>query len=465
MIALIGTPYIPEKITVHLGRPDSAAENITIDFPEYIKNSVSSEIYPTWPESAIRANVYAITTFALNRIYTEWYRSRGYDFDITNSIQFDQSFNPNGNIFENIGVIVDELFNDYVVKQGRVEPYFTAFCDGKEVECKGLSQWGSARLAEKGYIPYDILKYYYGDDISIVFNAPVRTNTPSYPGSPFSEGNISEDVKVFQLQLNRISQNYPRIPKIPEPNGFFGPETTAAVREFQQIFNIPVTGVVNSATWYRIAYIFASVKRLAEFDSEGISLSEVPRQHEYDISIGEQSDLVRSLQYYLAVIGAYYENVLPVSITGYFGTQTENSVKSFQRTFGLPETGVVDLNTWNDLYRAYAGIVESVPINPNTVALYPGNVLREGVTSEYVKVLQEYLTQINRSYPDIPAVNNTGYFDPMTKASVTAFQRKYGLTPNGAVGAETWNEIARLYSDLRFGEQRQQYQFPGYTIK
>ena len=462
---MTGIPFIPEQITVHLGPPDSEAENITIDFPDYIKNVASSEIYPTWPENALRANIFAIVTFALNRIYTEWYRLKGYDFDITNSTQFDQAFNYNGSVFENISVLVDELFNDYVVKQGAVEPYFTAFCNGTTVTCDGLSQWGTVDLANQGLTPYEILQNYFGDDIQIVYNAMVKNNSPSFPGQNFSEGNISENIKIIQLQLNRISKNYPRIPKIPEPNGFFGPETTEAVREFQRIFNLTDSGVIDKSTWYKIAYIYTSVKKLAELDSEGISLGEIPRQHEYDIALGSEDSLVRSLQYYLAVIGAYYENVLPVTITGYFGQQTEDSVKSFQKVFGLPETGVVDLATWNDLYRAYTGITESVEPNPETVALFPGTLLREGQTSEDIRTLQEYLTFISKTYPDIPPVNATGYFGPVTKSSVTAFQKRFGLPPNGAVGADTWNEIATVYSDLKFGEQKQQYQYPGYAIK
>lgn len=462
---MTGIPYIPEQITVHLGSPDSEAENITVDFPEYIKNVASSEIYPTWPESALRANIYAIVTFALNRIYTEWYRLKGYPFSITNDTQYDQAFTYNGIIFENISRLTDELFNDYIVKGESVEPYFTAFCNGTTVTCPGLSQWGTVELASQGLTPYEILQHYFGDDIRIVKNAEVRTETPSYPGKDFSEGNISEDIKTAQLQLNRIASNYPAIHKIPEPNGFFGPETTEAVKTFQDIFNLAATGTIDKSTWYKIAYIYVSVKKLAELDSEGISLSEIPLQHQYDLKTGDEDNIVKSLQYYLAVIGAYYESVPPVSITGYFGEQTEKSVKAFQSLFGLPETGIVDLETWNDLYRAYAGIAESVPISPDTVALYPGNVLKEGVTSEYVRTLQEYLSFISQTYSDIPPVNPTGYFGPVTKSSVTAFQKRYGLPPNGSVGADTWNEIARVYSDLKFGGQKQTYQFPGYTIK
>ena len=231
---MLGTPFIPEKITVHLGTPDSSADNVTVDFPEYIKNVASSEIYPTWPESALRANIYAIITYALNRIYTESYPSKEYDFDITNTTQYDQAFVLNRSVFENISVIVDELFNDYVVWNGFTEPYFTSFCNGTTVTCEGLSQWGTVGLAEQGYIPYEILQYYYGDDIQMIKDAPVMTNVMSYPGSPLSEGDSSESIKILQIELNRISKNYPKIPKIPEINGVYGPETTAASENFNR---------------------------------------------------------------------------------------------------------------------------------------------------------------------------------------------------------------------------------------
>lgn len=179
---MTGLPFIPETITVHLGTPTSNAENVTVNFPDYIKNVASSEIFPTWPENSLRANIYAIVTFALNRIYTEWYRAKGYDFDITNTTQYDQKFINGREIFENISQITDELFKNYVVRQGSIEPLFTQFCNGTTVTCSGLSQWGTVGLAEQGYTPYEILQYYYGNDINIVTDAVVKTNTPSYPG-------------------------------------------------------------------------------------------------------------------------------------------------------------------------------------------------------------------------------------------------------------------------------------------
>lgn len=462
---LTGTPFIPETITVHLGTPDSNAPDVTVGFSSYIKNVASSEIYPTWPENALRANIYAIVSFALNRIYTEWYRSRGYDFDITATTQFDQKFINGREYFENISHLVDELFNDYVRRQGSVEPLFTAFCNGTTTTCEGLSQWGTVTLANRGYTPYEILQYYYGENIDIVRNAPVQTAMPSYPDTELKNGSFGNDVKFIQVWLNRISRNFPAIPKIPAADGIFDTATENAVRKFQQIFGLEKTGTVNAATWYRISYIYTSVKHLAELDSEGLRFDEISPQFKEELKIGMQSIEVSMLQYYLAVIGAYYEAVMPVEVTGYFGEQTERSVKSFQRVFGLPQTGVVDRATRNDLFRAYQGIVESVPPQYTYVALYPNTVLREGASGESVKIIQQYLTYINRSYPNIPAVSDTGYFGPLTRQSVTAFQRQFGIEPSGIVGAVTWDSIAGVYSDLRYGFDKRPYQNPGYTIK
>lgn len=461
---LTGTPFIPETISVHLGNPASPAENITVSFPEYIKNVASSEIYPTWPESALRANIYAIVTFALNRIYTEWYRSRGYDFDITSSTQYDQKFIYGREIFQNISYLTDELFNDYVRRINNIEPLFTSFCNGTTSTCNGLSQWGTVSLANQGLTPYEILQNYYGENIEIVKNAPVRTSYPSYPGIVLRLGSGGNAVRSLQVFLNRISANFPAIPKIPVVDGRFDDATQAAVREFQRIFNLQQTGSVDEATWYRIIFIYASVKRVAELNSEGIRTEDIEILYTEDLKIGMQSNEVSNLQYYLAVIGAYYDAVVPVEITGYFGEKTERSVKSFQKVFGLPQTGEVDRATRIDLYRAYQGIVDSVPPTYTAVALYPGVILREGVTDNNVRIIQEYLSFINRTYNNIPAVNATGYFGPLTKQSVMAFQRQFGIPPTGVVAGVTWDKIAEVYSDLRYGSDKRPYQNPGYII-
>ena len=189
-------PFIPENITVHLGAPDANARNITLPFADYIANVASSEIYPTWPESALRAHIYAQISFALNRIYTEYYRSRGYDFDITNSTAIDQSFVYGRDIFENIRQLTEELFPNYIRRQGSVEPLFAAYCDGVRVTCPGLSQWGTVDLARQGLTPYEILTYYYGNDIDIVTNAPVQGITVSVPTEPLRLGNVGNNVSA-----------------------------------------------------------------------------------------------------------------------------------------------------------------------------------------------------------------------------------------------------------------------------
>ena len=195
-------PYVPRTITVHLGLPDQWAENVTVEFPEYVKNVASSEIYPTWEPSAIRANVLAIISFALNRVYTEFYPSRGYDFQITSTTQYDQKFIRGRNIFENISQIVDEIFNDYIRRQGFIEPLAAKFCNGTTSTCDGLSQWGSEALAQEGLNSFEILQFYYGDDIEIVTNAPIRGLTSSYPGRPQRRGYSGPSVVIIQVELN-----------------------------------------------------------------------------------------------------------------------------------------------------------------------------------------------------------------------------------------------------------------------
>ena len=245
-------PTIPEFITVHLGAPDENAQNVTLPFAEYIANVASSEVYPTWPESAVRANIYAQLSFALNRVYTEFYRSRGYDFDITSSTAYDQSFVNGRNVFSNIEEIVSEIFNSYIRRRGNIEPLFAAYCDGVEVRCNGLSQWGSVTLAEEGYTPYGILTYYYGDDIDIISGVDVEGASASAPTYPLSVGSTGDAVRILQLRLNRISDNYPSIPKVAAVDGIFTNDTEAAVIRFQEIFGLTPDGIAGPATLAKI---------------------------------------------------------------------------------------------------------------------------------------------------------------------------------------------------------------------
>lgn len=458
-------PVIPQNITVHLGRPDDAsAQNVTVPFPDYIKNVASSEIYPTWPQSALRANILAQISFALNRVYTEWYRSRGYNFDITNSTAFDQSFVPNRDIFENISLLVDELFNDYVRRVGNIEPYFTQYCNGTTSTCDGLSQWGTVPLAEQGNNSLEILQNYYGDDIEIVTNAAVGDVGPSYPGSPLMLGSANNDVLTKQIQLNRISKNYPAIPKITPVDGVFGTATEDAVLEFQRIFNLTPDGIIGKETWYRIAFIYNSVKRLSELDSEGLSLEEIRKQFSENLSLGDSGDDVRVIQYFLAVVGTFYDTVPAIPINGNFDETTENAVRAFQVTKGLPVNGVVDEATWNELYNAYRGIIDTITVPENRIAPYPGTPLVNGSQGEYVVFLQQYLNRIATVYPTIPTLTPDGVFGNQTEEAVKAFQRQFGLPPNGVVGPITWERISSLYEDLAVGAEKSEGQFGGYVM-
>lgn len=444
-------PVIPESIRVHLGSPSSNAETVTVPFVDYIKNVASSEIYPTWPENALRANIYAIITFALNRIYTEWYPSRGYDFDITNNTQFDQAYVPGREVFENINDIVNNIFDEYVVRNGSIQPLFTQFCNGTTSTCNGLSQWGTVSLAEQGLTPYEILQRFYGEDISILTDTPVAGVGESYPGEPLRLGDDSNSVKIIQTQLNRISDNYPAIPKIRLENGLFGLDTENAVRAFQRIFELPENGTVDKATWYRIKRYYNGVKRLAELTAEGVTEEEASLPYTLELSAGMQGLYVRALQYYLDTIAYANPQLDMVQATGIFDEPTVRAVEQFQQYYGLPVTGVADNALWNILNREYRLAVESFPegYEGDRAKIYPGYVLSEGMRSDSVRDLQTYLSFIGSVYPEIPEIPVTGYYGTQTRDAVYTFQRLFGLPQSGLVGVNTWNTVAEEYNALR----------------
>lgn len=441
-------PIVPEFITVHLGKPNAAARNVRVPFAQYIKNVASSEIYPTWPENALRANIYAEITFALNRVYTEHYRSRGYDFDITNSTQFDQYYVEGRDIFENISRVVDDIFNDYVVKQGQIQPYFTQYCAGT---CEGLSQWGTVALANQGYTPYRILQYYYGNDIDIVKNAPIKSNTPTYPGTPLRLGTGGEEVIEIQRELNRIAANYPSIPKISGSRGYFEQTTQNAVRQFQHIFNLESDGVVGKDTWYKIKRIYNGIKGLSELYSEGITISEAERKYERVLKKGSRGPSVKILQYYLCFL-SYFNLKLPyVAVDGIFGDETRDAVLAFQSLYGLDVDGIVGRDTWDMIQNAYAGVLTSLPDEYRSYSslLYPGYIITTGASGKVVEQLQTYLKTIAANNPSIPDVTVDGYYGEETKKAVLAVQRLEGIEQNGQVGVLTWNAIVNLYNQFR----------------
>lgn len=355
---------IPNPITVHLGAPDSYASNVQVSFPDYVKNVASSEIYPTWPENALRANIYAIITFALNRVYTEWYRAKGYPFDITNSTAYDQAFVYGRPIYDSISRIVDEIFNEYVRRQGQEAPYFTSFCNGTTTTCRGMSQWGTVTLANQGYSPLRILRYYYPDDVEIAETNIITNELSSYPGSPLRIGSTGLDVQTIQTWLGRIRQNYPAIPVITDASGTFGDSTRAAVRKFQSIFGLSADGIVGKSTWFKISSLYTAVTRLAELNSEGTNLGIGTVPPAAVLRQGSRGQDVITLQYLLDVISEYYPGIPAVTQDGIFGAGTKQAVTAFQSRMGLVADGIVGPATWNALYRTYQGIGQNVP-TPN----------------------------------------------------------------------------------------------------
>lgn len=348
-------PYVPQRITVHLGAPSASADNVTVSFSDYVKNVASSEIYPTWEESALRANILAIVSFALNRVYTEFYRSRGYDFDITSSTAYDQFFVRGRSFFSNVSRLVDELFNSYLRRPGFVEPLAAKFCNGTTVTCEGLSQWGSQALAQQGYNSTQILRSYYGD-VEIVANAPVQDYMSSYPGTPLRRGSVGPNVVVIQTELNRISQNYPAIPKVSAVDGIFGAATENSVTAFQEIFNLTPDGVVGPATWYALVRLYTAVTSLSELRSQGQRFYTIAWNKGRPLVPGDRGIQVEHLQYMLRVLAAYISQIPSVAVDGIYGSASRSAVLAAQGYFSLPQTGTVDLTTWNEIYDQFTGI-------------------------------------------------------------------------------------------------------------
>lgn len=432
---------IPDPITVHLGAPNASAANVQVPFLDYVKNVASSEVYPTWPENALKANIYAIMTFALNRVYTEWYRSQGYDFDITNNTAYDQYYVPGRPVYDSISDAVNEVYGEYVRRQGQNAPYFTSFCNGTTASCRGLSQWGTVSLANQGYTPERILRYYYPDDVEIASTNIVTNALSSYPGTALRLGSSGLDVQTIQAYLERIRRNYPAIPAITDPSGTFGESTRAAVQKFQGIFNLTPDGIVGKTTWYKLSSLYAAVTRLAELDSEGTTLGIGTVPPSAVLRQGSRGQDVVTLQYLLNVISQYNTDVPAPAQDGIFGSGTRQSVIAFQRSAGLSPDGIVGAQTWQALYNRYLGIGENVPqpgpgTGSVTYTVKAGDTLwliarRYGTTVEAIKQangLTSNALQIGQVLR-IP-VSQDPYVEYTVRAGDTLWElsRRYGTT-------------------------------------
>lgn len=481
--------YIPEYITVHLGAPSAWAQNVTVRFVDYIKNVASHEIYPTWPEQSLRANIYAQITFALNRVYTEWYVSRGYSFQITNSTAYDQYFVNGGNVFENVSKIVDSIFNEYFSIVNSNAPYFTQYCNGTTAKCNGLSQWGTVDLANNGKTALQILQYYYGND-KILKRTPIIAGlVESYPGVAIRRTNRNSNVTIIQQQLNRISQNYPAIPKLIPVDGIFGPNTEASVKVFQRVFNLVQDGIVGRATWYKLSAIYTAVKRLGELDQEVeqniivedlngnlnedyqlgslkhgsnssyvdpeeiYSIEDLTRYPGYVLKKNFVNKDVRRLKTMLAKISSLYKEIPEVNVDRDFDEKTKNAVIKFQKTFGLNQTGDVDINTWRNIVFVYLSLDSGRNINTSDILFPFPFELKLGDNNGYVAVLKEYMNVLARNGYNIRILPIDNIFDSATERNVKSLQKVFDLRKTGVVDKITWNKIASTYNDFFTGRK------------
>ena len=437
---------IPKNITVHLGKPAASARNVTVSFRDYIANVASSEVYPTWPEQALRANIHCQISLALNRIYTEWYPSKGYTFNITNSTSYDQYYVHGRTVFDVMVRITDDIFNTYLRKRGTVNPYYSEYCDGKSVTCPGLKQWGTVTLANQGRTALQILKYYYGNDIEIVRTNNIQSIPQSYPGSPIRQGDSGTAVFTLQRQLNRITKDYPFLGKL-TVDGVFGSRMAATVRAFQKQFNLTADGMVGRQTWYKISYIYVSVKDLAELTSEGEVSSGTLSDGTWGGTVlrtGSTGSAVEQLQFWLNTLAQYESSIPSLTVDGVYGTGTANAVRAFQRKYGLTVDGVVGRNTWTELYDQF----RSIQSDNGTPNAYPGTALREGASGQNVRLVQFWLKIARTVYPSLSNVTVDGKFGSATTAAVRRFQTYFGLTSDGVVGRTTWNKLYEVYNDI-----------------
>ena len=439
-------PVVPNNITVHLGKPDEAARDITIPFTSYISNVASNELYPTWPRNALIANIYAIISFAMNRIYNEWYRSKGYNFDITSSPAYDQAYVENRSTYENIDNIVEDIFNNYVVKDEQVQPFFTQYCDGRIKTCNGLSQWGTVTLANQGKTPLQILQNYYGNDIKIKYDAPVGNTIGEYPGYAIGLGAAGNPVLAIQRDLRRIRQNYPAIPDITTSVGIYDKETEDAVKKFQSVFGLPVTGIVDKATWYKIKYIYTSVKKLSDLYSEGLSLDEATFLYTDELNYGDTGIEVEYVHYFLDALAFLDEDIPRLKTNSIYGNNTITMVKAFQQKYGRPVTGKFTYSDWLVLQDAYDKILKSFPKEYQEYVdeLYPDYFLVRGMSGKDVKRLQKFLLAICIYDKSIPGVRINGEFDDLTEKSIKKIQKDYDFDINGIVGPLLWKKLVEL---------------------
>ena len=358
--------------------------------------------------------------------------------------------------------LTDDIFSTFIRKTGTVNPYFSEYCDGKTVSCPGLKQWGTVTLAEQGRSALSILRYYYGNDVEVIRTSNIASIPESYPGSPVRRGDRGPSVFTLQRQLNRITKDYPFFGTL-TPDGIFGEQMAETVKRFQRQFSLTADGVVGRQTWYKISYIYVSVKDLAELTSEGETSSGVLSDGTWGGTVlrtGSRGGAVEQLQFWLNTISQYVASIPSVSVDGSFGSRTAAAVRAFQRRYGLAVDGVVGEATWNAIYAQFFSI-QSDNGTPNA---YPGTALRQGDEGQNVRLVQFWLKITRTVYTALNNPTVDGQFGAATKRAVEAFQRYFGLTADGVVGRTTWNKLREVYTDIAndlLAERLRPGEFPG----
>ena len=432
---------IPKNITVHLGKPAASARNVTVSFRDYIANVASSEVYPTWPEQALRANIHCQISLALNRIYTEWYPSKGYTFNITNSTSYDQYYVHGRTVFEVMVRITDDIFNTYLRKRGTVNPYYSEYCDGKSVTCPGLKQWGTVTLANNGRSALQILRYYYGSSIEIVRTKNIRSIPQSYPGTPLREGASGQNVRLVQFWLKIARTVYTSLESV-TVDGKFGAGTAAAVRRFQRYFGLTADGVVGRTTWQKLYEVYNDIANRL------LSSSLRPGEYPGVLRSGSTGTPVRELQFYLYLMSAYESSIPPVSIDGKFGADTERAVRAYQRFAGLTVDGVVGRTTWNSLYGRASQLRSSGPVVTLKRLPYPGTPLTVGSSGETVLYYNLLLQRIAYYFSSVEAPPLADRYTDETATATRSAQQLLGLEQTGIADADTWTAVEALSLQL-----------------
>ena len=428
----------------------------------------------SWPEEALRANIIAQVSLALNRIWTEWYPSRGYSFNITGSPGYDQAYVNGRTVFAVMERLTAELFSTFVQRSGDAEPYFTEYCDGKTVTCPGMKQWGTVDRAREGMNALQILRYYYGNRVQLVTTDNIAAIPSSYPGSPLRRGSTGTNVRILQKQLSRIARDYPSFGK-PAVTGTFDEATENSVKKFQKQFSLTADGVVGRATWNKVSFIYVSVKDLAELTSEGETAEGTQSAGGWPGTVlrrGSTGSSVEQVQFWLSDLAQFDSSLVRVTVDGSYGAATERAVRAFQQKQSLTADGVVGQRTWNALYAAWVDAQSDLG-----GTAWPGTALRRGAagmevrlvqfwlrlankigaanvapgqfttttragsSGTAVRAVQYYLRRLAAYYSDVPRVAVDGKFGAATTRAVKAWQSRAGLTVDGVVGRLTFQSL------------------------